>query len=371
MVAEPIPYVDLAAQAAEEGADLRQAVEQVLARGDFVLGAAVAELEARLATFIGVNHVVSVNSGTDALILALEALGIGPGDEVVTAANSFIATTAAIVRVGARPVFADVGPDQNLDPDAVARVMGPRCRGILCVHLTGRICDMDALNALAQDHGVPLIEDAAQAIGARWRGRMAGSFGVAGCFSAHPLKNLNACGDAGFIAVNDADLAERLRRLRNLGQADRNTVVDWGTVSRLDTLQAAVLAMRLDRLPDVLTRRAANAACYRERLDPDRVWFPSPRPEAVETYHTFVVQVDHRDALRTALADQGIATAIHYPVPIHLQPVATDLGYGPGSLPVTERQSGRILTLPVHQFLTAGQVGRIAEAVNDFLAGAG
>lgn len=371
MPAEPIrqvPYVNLPAQFAEERDALLPLVERALAAGDHVGGEAVAALEREVAALCGVRHVVALNSGTDALIFALMALGIGAGDEVITPPNSFIASTAAIIHAGATPVFADVGPDQNIDPAAIERAITPHTRAIMPVHLTGRICEMDAITDIARRHGLKIIEDAAQSIGSAYHGRVSGALGDVGCFSLHPLKNLNAAGDGGLLATDDDAVAARVTRLRNHGMSDRNTVVEFGWVSRLDTLQAAILRLRLSRLPDVIARRRRNAAIYRELLDRRHVFFPEERAETIDTYHTFVIQVDHRDDLKAWLAEEGIGTAIHYPIPIHLQPAAAGLGHSPGAFPVTEAQAGRILTLPVNQFTSADDVAYVARQVNRFFA---
>ena len=364
-----VPYVDFAAQYAEERAVIHACVEQVFSRGDFVGGAAVAELETAVAAYCGTAHAVALGSGTDALILSLRALGIGAGDEVITAPNSFVASASCIVHAGARPVFADVAGDQNLDPEQVEAAITPRTRAILPVHLTGRIAEMDALNEIAARHGLFVIEDGAQAFGSTWRGRRAGALGTVGCFSTHPLKNFNAAGDGGFLTTDDPDLAARVRRLRSHGLSGRDTVMEWGFVSRMDTLQAAILTARLGRLEHVFERRRANAARYKSLLDPRFVAMPPDRLHAADTFHTFVIQVDRRDELREWLAGQGIESFIHYPVPIHLQPAAAGLGYGAGDFPVAEAQSRRILSLPVHQFLGAGQIDAVAAAVNDFCNG--
>jgi dTDP-4-amino-4,6-dideoxygalactose transaminase len=366
-----IPYVDIAAQWAEERAELLPIVEGVLASGQYIDGPAIAEIEAKMAALCGVRHAVALNSGTDALILGLKALGIGPGDEVITPPNSFVASTAAIVHVGAKPVFADVLPDQNIDPEQVAAAITPRTKAIMPVHLTGRVADMHPLNDLARRHGLFVIEDAAHAIGSTYDGRSAGGLGHVGCFSAHPLKNLNACGDGGFITTDDDKIAAQVRLLRNHGLADRNTVHLFGYVSRMDNLQAAILAYRFDRLPEIVRRRRDNAARYRALLDPEYVFVPPDRQIEFNTYHTFVIQVDHRDALQRHLAEHLIGTAIHYPVPIHLQPAAAALGHKPGDFPATERQAGRILTLPVNPSLTQEQVEEVASRVNAFLRAPG
>jgi dTDP-4-amino-4,6-dideoxygalactose transaminase len=362
-----IPYVDLAAQGREQMADLLAIFERTVANGAFVRAEGdVERLESRLADYCGVAHVVALNSGTDALMLAMKVAGIGPGDEVITPPNSFAASTASIVHLGATPVFADVLPDQNIDPSAVERAITPRTRAIMPVHLTGRVCRMDAIMEIAEHHGLVVIEDAAQSIGSTFQGRRSGSFGQFGCFSLHPLKNLNAMGDAGFITTNDGKAAERLRRLRSHGLTDRNTIEEWGFVSRLDVLQAAILDYRLDKLPAVIAARRQNAATYQRLLQHDAIFVPPCRQDEFNTFHTFVIQVDRRDELQRHLREIGIKTAIHYPVPIHLQPAAAPLGHGKGDFPVTEQQAERIITLPVNQHMTAADVENVAAEVLAF-----
>ncbi len=360
-----VPFVNFPAQFEEERAELIPLLEEVFRRGDFVGGAAVEALEQDLAEYLGVPYVVALNSGTDALILGLKALEIGPGDEVITPPNSFVASAAAIVAVGAKPVFADVQADQNIDPAAVAAAITPNTRAIMPVHIAGRPADMMAILALAERYNLAVIEDAAQSIGTRLNGRMTGTFGQVGCFSGHPLKNLNAAGDAGFLATTDAAIARQVRLLRNHGMVDRNTVVTWGTVSRLDTLQAVLLQFRLKRLDGVIARRRANAAHYAAQLD-SRAVIPVGLPGAFETFHLLVVQVDRRDELQTYLQDEGIQTAIHYPVPIHLQPVAAEYGYRLGSFPICEQQANRILSLPIHHFLTKSQIDWVSDRISTF-----
>jgi dTDP-4-amino-4,6-dideoxygalactose transaminase len=363
-----IGYVNLPAQFEEERAEILQAVEGVFRRGDFIGGEAVAKLEQELSAYLGSPHVVTLNSGTDALILAMKALNIGPGDEVITPPNSFVASTASIVAVGATPVFADVLPDQNIDPAAVGAALTSRTKAILPVHLTGRMADMNPLMAIAKKHGLAVIEDSAQAVGSTYDGRMSGTIGTLGCFSAHPLKNLNAAGDAGFVATTDAGLAERIRRLRNHGLINRSDVTEWGTVSRLDTLQAEVLRIRLRHLASVVARRRRNVTQYRAELAGLPLFIPPCRDIEFNTFHTFVVQTDRRDEMQKFLARKGIETAIHYPVPIHLQPAAAHLGHRRGAFPMTERQAERILTFPVNQFLSPSDISYICASVREFFA---
>jgi dTDP-4-amino-4,6-dideoxygalactose transaminase len=362
-----IPFVNLAAQYAEEREELLGIIDRTLAAGRYVDVGAAAELEAQLARLCGVKHAVALNSGTDALILAMKALGIGPGDEVITPPNSFVASTAAIVHLGARPVFADVMPDQNIDPERVAEAVTARTKAVMPVHLTGRICDMKPILEIARRHGLRVIEDAAQAIGSTYDGRPAGSFGDVGCFSTHPLKNLNACGDGGFITTNDDQIATTVRSLSNHGIVDRNTIERFGFVSRMDVLQAVILGYRLGKLDDIIRRRRENAARYRSLLAPNIIWVPPDRQIEFNTYHTFVVQVDRRDELQRDLGANGIGTAIHYPVPIHLQPAAAALGCKSGDFPVTESQAKRVLSLPIHQHLELADIEEVASRVNTFV----
>ena len=363
-----IPYIDLRAQFRKEREGLMAAIEQVLASGCWVGGEAIARFEAAVARRSGVEHAVAVGSGTDALLLGLRALGIGAGDEVITAPNSFISTAAAIVHAGARPVFVDVGEDQNIDPSGIEAAITRATAAILPIHLTGRSADMPAIVEIARRHDLKVVEDAAQAFGATLKGQPAGTFGHLGCFSAHPLKNLNAVGDAGFVLCRDAKLATRLRRLRDHGLVDRDSALEWGVVSRLDNLQAAVLRYRLQRLDAVLRDRRANARRYLELLDDRHVKHPAWREQAIDTYHTFVIQVDRRDELKAHLASRGVASAVHYPVPIHLQPAATELGYKKGAFPAAERQAQRILSLPIHQFLHGDDIEYVCRTINGFYA---
>jgi dTDP-4-amino-4,6-dideoxygalactose transaminase len=367
--ARSVPYVALGQQFAAESAALLARLQRTLESGQWVAGPEVAELETKLAERLGARECVAVGSGTDALILSLRALGIGPGDEVITAPNSFIATASAIVHVGATPVFADVLPDQNIDPARVAAAVTPRTRAILPVHLSGRTARMPELLDIASRHDLRVIEDAAQAIDARLSGQAAGTFGDLGCFSCHPLKNLNAAGDAGFILANDEAQAVRLRRMRSNGLIDRETALEWGVVSRLDSVQAAVLLERLPRLDSVTEARRRNAHAYRQLLaDVPQVFMPPCRAREHNVFHTFVIQVDRRDELQAFLQTRGIGTAIHYKIPIHLQPAARTLGYGPGSFPVAEQQAQRILSLPVHQFLSPQDVEHVALNIREFFA---
>ena len=364
-----VPYVNLGAQFAEEKAELMPRIEAVLATGMHVGGPEIEALEGEIAAYVGTRHAVTLNSGTDALMLGLLGAGLGPGDEVITPPNSFVASTAAIVRAGAVPVFADVRLDGLLDPEAVRAALTPRTAAIMPVHLWGGVCDMDAIASLAERHGLAILEDAAQAMGTEHRGRRAGSLGTVGCFSAHPLKILNALGDAGFITTDDEAIARRVRRLRNHGLADRDTVVEFGYASRLDAVQAAVLRFRLERLEGMIARRRANVERYRALLTGVPIRLPAEKPYERHTYVNFASQCDRRDELQAHLAARGVQAVVHYNTPIHLQPAADKLGYRRGQFPVTERLAGTILALPSNQTLTADDVSYVSAEIRAALTG--
>ena len=362
-----IPYVNLAAQHAPIKAEILKAIEGVLDGGQFILGDVVAEFEAAFAKLVGTKHAIAVNSGTDALILALRALKIGPGDEVITAPNSFVASASSIALVGARPVFVDVRPDMNIDATKLEAAITRRTRAIMPVHLTGHACDMEPILEVASHHKLSIVEDAAQAILAEYRGKRVGSFGNMGCFSLHPLKTLNAIGDGGVVTTNDDELATHVKLTRNLGLKTREQCVDWSSNSRLDSIQAAVLLVKLKYVEEWTVRRIANAQLYRKLLaGVTEVSMPQDRRDERNVYHTFVVQVPLREKLRAHLDMNGIGTSIHYPIPIHLQDVAKELGYKRGDFPVAEKQAERILSLPVYPELRTEDIEAVARAIAQF-----
>lgn len=367
-----VPFVDLAGQHAPIKDELLSAIGAVIDHGQFILGDEVADFESRFAQLCGVRYAVGVNSGTDALIIALEALGIGPGDEVITVANSFVASTTCIVHVGARPVFVDVGDDYNMHPNLIEDAVTSRTKAILPVHLTGRPADMDPIIEIAQRHGLQVIEDAAQAVGAEYKGRRVGSLGTVGCFSLHPLKTLNACGDGGVLTTDDPSLFQQFKILRNIGLRSRDDCVAWGHNSRLDTLQAAILLVKLAYLEEWTDKRRANVCIYQDLLaSVEQMQIPVDRPYEKAVYHTFVIQTDLRDGLKSYLADHGVGTGIHYPVPIHLQKAASSLGYRQGDFPVTESQAGSILSLPVYPELGKTQIEYVADCIHSYFAAGG
>ena len=363
-----IPYVDVAAQHGPLKEELLEAVGRVIDHGQFVFGEEVGEFEEQFAEFCGARFAVGVNSGTDALVLALRVLGIGPGDEVITVPNSFIASTGCIAVTGARPVFVDVRDDYNIDPARIEEAVTAKTRAILPVHLTGRPAEMGVINEIAEAHRLQVVEDCAQAVMAEYEGRRAGSLGTFGCFSFHPLKTLNACGDAGVVTTDTEESCEKIRALRHLGLRARDDCAVWSDNSRLDSIQAAVLLVKMKHVEEWVRRRRANSAFYLEALSgvPGLQLPAADRADLKSAWHTFVVQTDRRDELRAFLEGRGIGTAIHYPVPIHLHQAAKDLGYGVGSFPIAERQAKRILSLPSHQGLTEEQLTQVAEAVREF-----
>jgi dTDP-4-amino-4,6-dideoxygalactose transaminase len=360
-----IPMLDLKRLHAPIAGALQAAFIQVLESGRFIGGDAVTAFECALSSCIGTTHAVGVSSGTDALIAALTALGVGPGDEVITSAYSFFATAGSIARTGARPVFADIDSETfTIDPASVDAVMTPRTVGIVPVHLFGQCADMDPILHLADRQGLFVLEDAAQAIGATYRGRSAGALGNAGAFSFFPAKNLGALGDAGAVVTNDDRLAVAVRRLREHGAEERYVHHAVGGNFRLDALQAALLCVKLPHLETWLSGRRRVADMYRRQLsEVEAVILPEAAQYGDAAYSQFVIRCCSRDALVADLAAAGIASAIYYPVPLHLQPCFEKLGYRPGDLPESERASREALALPMDPLLTEDQVARIAEVV--------
>jgi dTDP-4-amino-4,6-dideoxygalactose transaminase len=365
VVTMQVPFVDLRAQHAPLGDALDRAFHDLVGRGDFIMGAAVERFESEYAAFIGARHAIGVGTGLSAIELALRAFDIGPGDEVITPANTFIATVLAILAVGATPVFADIdAATYVIDPAAVAAAVTPRTKAVVPVHLYGQPVDLDAVLAIARRHNLAVIEDAAQAHGARYNGARAGSFGHAAAFSFYPSKNLGALGDGGMITTSDDRAAEKLRLLRNYGQRVKYYHSVAGTNSRLDTLQAAVLSIKLPHLDGWNTARRRHAGAYTARLEAD-VQTPREAAGVEHIYHLYVIQVDDREVVDARLRARQIQTGIHYPVPAHLQEACIALGYKAGDFPVTEAAASRILSLPMFAELTSAQIDYVADAVVD------
>src|SRR5436305_3471511 len=360
-----IPFVDLRSMHDELRDELEAAVQSVIDGNALILGPDVAEFEREFADYCEAEHCVGVASGTAALHLTFEALGIGHGDEVIAPANTYIATVLPFLHLHAWPVLVDCDPGTALiDPAAAEAAITERTRAIAAVHLYGQPADMDPLRELCDGHGLALVEDAAQAHGARYRGRRVGGLGRAGCFSFYPSKNLGALGDAGAVVTNDGDLAERLRWLRDLGQARKYEHVVAGHNERLDTLQAAVLRVKLPRLDDWNELRRAAAAAYEEALAETEVALPVTAPEREHVWHLYVVRSPQRDALREALEHEGIQTGLHYPTPVHLQPPFARLGHREGDFPASERWSREGLSLPMFPGVGAPEAQQVASVIN-------
>lgn len=362
-----IPHQNLAAQHVAMKEEILEAVSRVIDSGMFVGGDEVVEFEKQFAKLVGSEFAIGVNSGTDALVLALKVLNIGPGDEVITVPNSYVATGACIALVGATPVFVDVSDDYNIDPSKIEKAITKHTRAIIPVHLTGRPAHMDEIMAIAQKKGLHVIEDCAQAVCAEYKGQKVGTFGSFGCFSLHPLKTLNACGDGGVITTDDPQMNARLRSLRSGGLKNRDECAEWGQNSRLDTIQAAILLAKLNYVDEWTRGRQLNAEYYQLHLsDISQIQLPIPEEGLASVYHTFVIQADHRDELQNYLSAQGIGTLIHYPIPIHLQEAAQYLGYKKGSFPVVESQAKKILSLPVYPELGSDELGYIVNSLREF-----
>jgi dTDP-4-amino-4,6-dideoxygalactose transaminase len=383
--AVPVPLLDLKAQYAAIRDELREAVDRVAESQHFILGPEVEALEREVAEYSQCAHGVGVSSGTDALLVALMAIDLKPGDEVITTPYTFFATAGAVSRLGGVPVFVDIDPvTYNIDPAKIERAVTPRTRAIIPVHLYGQMADMDPVMEVAERHRLVVIEDAAQAIGSEYKGRRAGSIGHFGCFSFFPSKNLGGFGDGGMVTANDADLADRVKLLRNHGYRPKyyNKVV--GGNFRLDAIQAAVLRVKLKYLDEWTEARRRNAARYRDlfgdaglavapdspeaaSLDAARgVVLPTEAADVRHIYNQFVIRSGRRDALANYLKDRKIGTEIYYPVPMHLQECFASLGHAAGDFPESERAAAETLALPIYPELTEEMVGAVTEAVADF-----
>jgi dTDP-4-amino-4,6-dideoxygalactose transaminase len=380
---EMIPMLDLQAQFESIAPEIRAAVDAVLTAQQFVLGPQGEALEREIAEACGMRHGVGLASGTEALELGLHASGVKAGDEVIVPAFTFIATGSAVSALGARPVFADIEPATfNLDPDQIEPRITPRTRAIVVVHLFGLAADMDPILAVAEKHGIPVIEDNAQSFGATYRGRKTGSMGRLGCLSFYPSKNLGAYGDAGMIVTNDEELAARLRALRNHGQTGQYLSTERGWNSRLDELQAAILRVKLRHLADWTAKRCEHARLYNSFLgDVPGIVTPHVPPGREHVYYLYTIRIDGRadgraiakdrageapsDHVQKRLRESGIASMVYYPVPLHLQPLYASLGGKPGDLRVSERASREVLSIPLHPEMTAEQIQRVAKAVRE------
>lgn len=346
-------------------------IRKVVVSGDFTLGAEVTRFEERFAELCGVPYAIGVGSGTGALILSMKAIGIGPGDEVITSPNTFVASVGAIAMTGATPVFVDNNKEYTIDVDLIEKAITPKTKAILPVHLSGIPADMPRIMEIANKHNLLVVEDAAQAILASIDGKHVGSWGETAGFSLHPLKNLNVWGDGGIIITRSAEINEKLRLLRNHGLSNRDEVEIWGDNCRLDSLQATVANRLIDEVHTITDRRIANAAAFDEGFADlgEFIDIPPRRSNIKQVYHTYVIRVSDRDALVDNLVKKGVEAKVHYPIPLHLQPAAANLDYKVGDFPVCEADCESIITLPVHQHLEEAQIKYVIDCVRDFYNG--
>mgnify|MGYP001079575204 CR=1 FL=1 len=365
----PIPLVDLKAQYHSIQSDIDVAITRVMENTSFILGKEVELFEQAFARYCGVEYAVGLSSGTDALVLALLACGVGPGDEVITTTMTFIATAAAISHTGARPVLVDIDPvSRNIDPARIEKAITPRTKAIMPVHLYGQVADMDAINAIAHERGLRVIEDACQAHGATYKGRRAGGLADGACFSFYPAKNLGGAGDGGAFTTDDTDLAARVRNLRDHGRTSKYSHSAIGYTYRLDALQAAILAVKLPHLDDWNQARRDKSSRYNALLADSGAKLPVEAPDCHSSYHIYGIEVDRRDALLQHLQSRGIGAGIHYPLPVHLQPAYADLGLPAGSFPSAERVAEREISLPLYPEMTDAQMDEVIGAFNEFYA---
>lgn len=363
MSVSAIDFIDLKTQQQRIMAELDRRMKAVLAHGQYIMGPEVSELEAALASYVGVGHCIAVSSGTDALQIALMALGIGPGDEVITTPFTFIATAETVALLGAKPVFVDIDPKTyNIDPDQVISALGPRTKAIVPVSLYGQCPDFDRINEAARSLGVPVVEDACQSFGATHRGRRSCSLSTIGCTSFFPSKPLGCYGDGGACFTDDEALAKAMRQVRAHGQDRRYHHPVIGINGRIDTLQAAILLAKLPVFPDEVEARSRIGAKYSVLLG-GKVGVPFVEAHNQSVYAQFTVQVEERAQVQARLNELGVPTAVHYPVPLHLQPAFAGLGLGPGSFPVSEAVAARVMSLPMHPYLTDEQLDYIAQSL--------
>jgi dTDP-4-amino-4,6-dideoxygalactose transaminase len=367
-----VPYVALSLRAKRVKEQLMTAIEKVIDHGIYILGPEVQDFEKRFASYCGTRFAVGVADGTSALILALQGLGVGPGDEVITAPNSFAASASSIALLGATPRFVDVRrQDMNMDPALLERAVSARTKAIVPVHLAGLPADMEPILKVAERYRIPVVEDAAQAVGTTYHGKRTGALGQAGCFSLHPLKNLHAIGDAGVIVTDDEHLYTWLLKARNHGLRTRDEVEFWSRNTRLDTLQAAVLIVMLEHLDEWIEERREIAAQFRTGLR-DLVGVPEETPGSFHTYQTFVIVAEHhRNALLDHLQRRGVDAKVHYPVPIHMQPAARGLAHEPDDFPMAHWLADRIISLPIYAEMTSEQRAAVIEGVRSFYKGMG
>lgn len=342
-------------------------IKQVVMKGDFTLGRPVDEFEKRYASLIGTKHAVGVGSGTDAIFLSLKALGIKEGDEVITTTFTFYATVGAIVTAGATPVFVDIGEDYNIDPTQIESKITERTKAIVPVHWAGKPCDMDAINSIAKKHKLYVVEDSCHGIRATYNDRSAGSLGDIGCFSFHPLKNLNVWGDAGIITTNSDEIADKLKLIRSHGLVGRDECEHFSYNSRLDTVQAVVANHLLNKIDHITDSRISNANYLDQHLSKlKQITIPNRESNVKQVYHLYSVRCENRAELKNYLIENGVDAKVHYPIPMHMQPAAGYLGYKSGDFPVAEMVCSQTLSLPVHEFITKDDLDKMILLITEF-----
>jgi len=364
-----IPFVNYKIQYQHLKEEINEVINQTLTEGNLILREDVEKFERNLTSFVGTKYAVGLSSGTDALFLSLKAAGIGPGDEVIVASHTFVASIAAIVHTGAKPVLVDVKDDFTLDVNQLEKVITDKTKAIIPVHLNGRVCEMDRIMEVAQKYNLIVIEDAAQALGAKYKGKMAGSFGLTGCFSFYPAKILGSYGDAGAIATNNEEIAEKVRLLRSHGQKTKTEIVCYGWTARLDNLQAAVLNVKFKYLPEWIRRRREIAEIYHKGLkDVSQIKLP-PAPDSdkryFDVYQNYVIRAEKRDELKSYLEKQGVETLIKDPIPNHWQKALNLMHF---QLPLTEQLAKEVISLPMYPELTQGQIEYVIKCVKEFYA---
>ncbi len=360
-----VKFVNLGRQYSPLREEILKRFDEISMKGTHILSDDVVQFEKQFAEFCGTKYALGVGNGSDALFMPLKAIDVGTGDEVITVPNSFIATAWVIAHTGARIVFCDVGSDMNMDPNSLERAITSKTKAIIPVHLTGKVAAMDAIIALARNRNLKVIEDAAQAVGARYKGKRAGSFGICAGFSLHPLKNLHVHGDGGVITTNDEYLHQILSKYRNHGLRNRDVCEFWGINSRLDAIQASIASLKLNYLDKWNSRFREIAAFYSKQLE-KHVQVPVVESEEEPVFHRYMIRCRERDRLQVFLAQAGIETKVNYPIPLHLQPAAASLGYKKGDFPNAERLAQSILSLPIYPELSDDEMTYVAEKVIDF-----
>ena len=362
-----IPYVNLKKQSKEENNQIIKALKKVLSDSNFILGSETQKFEKNICKYLNIKYCIALNSGTDALTLALSLIGVKRGDEVITPSNSFIASAASIAHLGAIPVFADALEDYNIDPKDIEKKITNKTKAIMPVHLTGKSCNMDDIIKISKKFNIPIIEDSAQAIGTKFKNKYVGTFGELGCFSAHPLKNLNAIGDAGYLVTNSKKYYQKAILLRNHGMKDRNTIKFFGHVSRMDNFQASILNLRIKSLNKVVKKRRENATLYKKLLKGiSQVKLPKDGKEYYSTYHTFLIQAKNRNKLKKFLEKKNISTGIHYPYLIHKLKFIKKYNSTKYRLPNVEKMVKQILTLPINQYMRVKEIEYISKMIRVF-----